>query len=145
MEDRSGCQALFPCEHLGLRCDDILYPGRVVYCVQVLVAEICGNGDDGVAGRELRGQLLHGGEDGSGASANKQMVIAHERQTRFDGRPLRRIATIRSGLDKSASFGRKLVPIPGMFRLPGLPPNVTEPVGSTATILIFGSCVTKAL
>ena len=59
---------------------------RVVYCVQILVAEVRGDGDDGIAGRELRGQLLHGGEDGSGASANKQMVVAHERQTRFDGR-----------------------------------------------------------
>ena len=86
VEDRGSRQVSSPCQHFGLRRDDILYPGRVVDRVQILVAEVRGDGDDGVAWRELRGQLPHGGEDASSASANKQMIVAHERQARFDRR-----------------------------------------------------------
>ena len=33
VKDRRCCQALFPCACLGLRCNDVLHPGRVVYSV----------------------------------------------------------------------------------------------------------------
>ena len=44
-----------------------------------------------------------------------------------------------SGTIWSASGGRTAVPIPGMLRFFGSPPNVTEPSGSTAMTLMWGN------
>ena len=60
------------------------YPGRVINRVQVLFAKIRGYGDDGVSARELRSKLLDGGQDCSGASPNKQVIISNERKTSFN-------------------------------------------------------------
>ena len=69
---------------LAFRGNDILYPGRVINSVQVLFAKIRGYGDYRVSARELRSQLLIGGEDCSGASPDKQVIISNERKTGFN-------------------------------------------------------------
>ena len=66
------------------RYNDFLYPGGVVNSVQVLFAEIRGYGDYGVAATELWSELLYSGQDCSGASPNKQVIISNERKTSFN-------------------------------------------------------------
>jgi hypothetical protein len=66
------------------RYNDLVYPGGVINGVQVLFAEIRGYGDYGVAATEFWSQLLYSGQDCSGASPNKQVVISNERKTSFN-------------------------------------------------------------
>ncbi len=66
------------------RYNDFLYPGGVVNSVQVLFAEIRGYGDYDVAAAELGSELLYSGQDCSGASPNKQVIISNERKTSFN-------------------------------------------------------------
>ena len=66
------------------RYNDLLYPSGVINGVQVLFAEIRGYSDYGVAATEFWSQLLYSGQDCSGASPNKQVVISNERKTSFN-------------------------------------------------------------
>ena len=65
--------------------DDLADPDRIIDRIEVLVAEIRGYGDDGVAAPELRSHLLHSAQDGAGASSNKQVMIASERKAGVNG------------------------------------------------------------
>ena len=84
---RTFCRSLSRDGRTGLVVghDDLADPGRIIDRIEVLFAEIRGYGDDGVAGPELRSQLLHSAQDRAGASPNKQVMIASERKAGVDG------------------------------------------------------------
>ena len=62
----------------------VLYPLRIVNSVKVLFAEVRGNGDDGVSFLKLGGELLHGGQDRSGTSADEQVTVSNKREARVN-------------------------------------------------------------
>src|SRR6516225_11276030 len=103
-----GDERVSPRRLVAIRRDDLRHPGRVVNSVQVFLAEISRHSDDGLATPKLRSQLLHCGQNRSGASPNEQMIISNEGKTGFDSLLLRhRHDSVRLGeIRKGGSYAR---------------------------------------